>query len=89
MNANTSADEARQAREEVAKAWKDVADASKKLKNVQIDASEKAYKEMMKPVDSAITGETTLGDSARIIATGVKQPEAELKDINTTVCGVK
>ena len=44
---------------------------------------------MMKSVNSAITGETTLGDSARIIATGVKQLEAELKVINTTVCGVK
>ena len=73
----------------MAQAWEELAKSAKVLKSVQLDASEAAYKDALKAVDSAITGESTLGDSAKTIAAGAKQLDAQLKVINTTVCGVK
>ena len=89
VDANTSIDEAKQAQKEIEQAWKAVKDASKTLKGVQLDASEKAYQSMMQSLNKAISGETTLGDSAKLIVTGAQQLKSELKVINTTVCGIK
>jgi cell fate (sporulation/competence/biofilm development) regulator YlbF (YheA/YmcA/DUF963 family) len=89
VDANTSLDEAKQAKEEVAKAWDELAKSSKLLKQVQLAASEDAYKQVTKAVDDAVSGETTLGDSAKTIAAGAKQLSTQLKAINTTICGVK
>jgi predicted Holliday junction resolvase-like endonuclease len=89
VDANTSVDEAKQAKEEVAKAWDELAKSSKLLKNVQLKESEGAYKEITKAVDKAISGDSTLGDSAKTIATGAQKLDATLKVINTTVCGIK
>jgi hypothetical protein len=89
VDANTSVDEAKQAKEEVAKAWDELAKSSKLLKNVQLKESEGAYKEITKAVDKAISGDSTLGDSAKTIAAGAQKLDATLKVINTTVCGIK
>jgi predicted Holliday junction resolvase-like endonuclease len=89
VDANTSIDEAKQAKEEVSKAWDELSKASKLLKEAQIDASESAYKEVVTEVDKAISGETTLGDSAEAIAAGAAKLDTQLKAINTTICGVK
>jgi len=89
VDANTSVDEVKQAKEEVAKAWDELAKSSKLLKNVQLKESEGAYKEITKAVDKAISGDSTLGDSAKTIAAGAQKLDATLKVINTTVCGIK
>ena len=89
VDANTSVDEAKEAKEKVAKAWDKLAKSSKLLKNVQLKESEDAYKEITKAVDKAISGDSTLGESAKTIAAGAQKLGATLKVINTTVCGIK
>ena len=89
VDENTSIDEVKQAKEDLAQAWEELAQTSQILKSVQLAASETAYKDIVKAVDENISGETTLGDSAKIIATGAQKLEAQLKVINTTICGVK
>ena len=89
IDENTSIDAAKQAREDVSKAWDDVVKAAEQLKDVQMKESEDAYKQMKKALDSVISGETTLGDSAQIISSGAEQLSVALKAINTTVCSVK
>ena len=89
VDANTSIDEVKQAKAEVAKAWDELTKSSKQLKQVQLKESESAYKDVTRAVDQAITGESTLGDSAKTIAAGAMQLQTRLKAINTTVCGIK
>jgi len=89
IDENTSVNAAKQAQAEASKAWDEVAKAAKQLKEVQLNESEDAYKAMIKAVDSAISGESTLGDSAQIVANGAEQLSVALKAINTTVCSVK
>ena len=89
VDANTSIDDAKQAKEDVAKVWSDFEKAAEQLKEVQTDASKGAYNAMVKELENSIMGDTTLGDSAETIVAGAKQLLTELKAINTTVCGVK
>ena len=89
VDANTSVEDAKKAKAELEQAWQDFNKSAEQLKNVQADASEDAYNDMTKQLESAISGDSTLGDSAQQIAAGAKQLLTELKAINTTVCGVK
>jgi cytochrome c556 len=89
VDANTSIEDAKQAKKDVAKVWDDFTKVAEQLKDVQTDASKGAYDAMVKELENSITEDTTLGDSAEAVGAGAKQLLTELKAINTTVCGVK
>jgi len=89
LDANASVDDAKQAQAELQQAWQDFSKSADQLKDVQSDASEDAYNQVINQLQSSISGETTLGDSAQQISAGAKQLLSELKTINTTICGVK
>jgi len=89
VDANTSIEDARKAKEDLTKAWKELSDAKEQLEGVQMDASEEAYNLMVKDVENSVTGGMTLSDASQTIVSSAEKLSAELKVINTTICGVK
>ena len=89
VDASTSIDDARKAKEDLTKAWQELSDAAKQLEGVQMNASEEAYNSVVKDMEESITGGMTLNDASQTIVSSAKKLSTELKVINTTVCSVK
>jgi biopolymer transport protein ExbB/TolQ len=89
VDESTKIEDVKQIKAEVENAWKELEKSSAALKKVQMKESQDAYEQVKKEVDKAVTGESTLGESAATVAAGAKKLDATLKAINTTICGVK
>ena len=85
LNENSTVEEAKAGRDEIARAWEKAKSSSAQLQDVQLEATEAAFNAMTQMVDS-IPEEATLGQAGAALQVSVNAFDAAYTAVNTTVC---
>jgi outer membrane murein-binding lipoprotein Lpp len=85
LNENSTVEEAKAARDEIARAWDKAKSSSAQLQDVQLEATEAAFNAMTQVVDS-IPEDATLGQAGAALQVSVTAFDAAYTATNTTVC---
>lgn len=85
LDANSTVDQTKEAQKQIEQAWDKVTKSAAQLKEVQLDATEDAYKEVKKTIDG-ISDDATLKQASATVKTSVAAFDVAYTAINTTVC---
>ncbi|HKX55913.1 MAG TPA: hypothetical protein VJN01_07425 [Xanthomonadales bacterium] len=85
LNENSTVEETKAAKDEIAKAWDKARNSGGQLQEVQLEATEQAFNAMTQVIDD-IPEEATLGQANIAVQAAVNAFDTAYTAINTTVC---
>jgi hypothetical protein len=88
LDQNATVEQAKDAQDQIAKAWDKAKKSAANLKEVQLQATEEAFNTLKKTVDD-IPDDATLEQAGATVQAAINTFDAAVTTINTTVCVAK